>query len=358
MKNDRFAIFQKDFEQVVYGHDQYSGLKAIIAIHNTALGPGLGGVRMMTYEHDQDALLDALKLAKAMSYKNAAAGLKFGGAKAVIIGDSEKDKTEHLLRAFGRLIESLGGRYIPGVDIGTVEDDMVIVSQETQYCASLPEEYGGCGSTSEATAYGLYHGIQAAAETVFAKPGLKGKAVAIQGVGHVGSVLAKHLLDAGANVVVSDICHKALERVARDLPVDVVPNAAIYDQDVDIFSPCALGGVLNDETIPRLKCKLIAGAANNQLADEEKHCRMIEERGISYGVDFILNAGGVIANTHQFVGYNRDLAYKDLKRIGDTIKKVFKIAAEEKVDSLTAAKMLAERRMQMAVQMKSWHLKK
>jgi leucine dehydrogenase len=358
MKNGSLEIFQKEFEQVVYGSDPYSGLKAIIAIHNTALGPGLGGVRMMTYEQEQDALLDALSLAKAMSYKNAAAGLKYGGAKAVIIGDPQKDKTEHLLRAFGRLIESLGGRYIPGVDIGTVEDDMVIVSQETQYCASLPEAYGGCGSTSEATAYGLYYGIQAAVEATFENPALKGKTIAIQGVGHVGSVLAKYLLEAGAKVVVSDICQKALERIAGELPVDVVANDAIYDQDVDIFSPCALGGVLNDETIPRLKCKLIAGAANNQLADEEKHCTMIEEKGISYGVDFILNAGGVIANTHQFHGYKREIAYADLRRIGGTIKNVFKIAEEERVDSLTAAKMLAEQRMKMAVHMKSWYLKK
>ena len=358
MKNGSIDIFKEDFEQVVYGYDRYSGLKAIIAIHNTSLGPGLGGVRMMTYKQDQDALLDALGLAKAMSYKNAAAGLKYGGAKAVIIGDSQKDKTEHLLRAFGRLIESLGGRYIPGVDIGTVEEDMVIVSQETRYCASLPEAYGGCGSTSEATAYGLYYGIQAAVEATFADPGLKGKTVAIQGVGHVGSVLAKYLLDAGAHVIVSDICDKALERVAGELPVDVVANDAIYDQDADIFSPCALGGVLNDDTIPRLKCKLIAGAANNQLMDAEKHCKMIEARGISYGVDFILNAGGVIANTHQFHGYKRELAYADLQKIGDNIRKVFKIAADERVDSHTAAKMLAEQRMEMALHMKSWYLKK
>lgn len=358
MKSSGFELFQDDFEQVVLGCDQRSGLKAIVAIHSTALGPGLGGVRMMPYRQDEDALLDARKLAKAMTYKNAAAGIKFGGGKAVIIGNPGTDKREHLLRAFGRLIESLRGRYIPGVDIGTDEKDMIIISQETRYCASLPEEYGGCGSTSEATAYGLYHALQAAVAETFEEPGLKGKRVAIQGVGHVGSALARYLVEGGARVLASDVNPEALARLARELPVDVVANADIYSQDVDIFSPCALGGILNDETIPQLKCRLIVGAANNQLADEEKHCRMIEERGIAYGVDFIVNAGGVVANTHQFLGYRRDRAYTDLQRIGDNVKRVFQIAREQQVDSLTAARMLAEERLKMGVYLKSWHLKR
>lgn len=359
MSNGSFEIFGKhEFEQVVYGYDKYSGLKAIIAIHNTALGPGIGGVRMMPYEQDHDALQDALKLAKAMTFKNAAAGIKFGGAKAVIIGNPKEDKTEYLLRAFGRLVESLGGRYIPGVDIGTAEKDMVIVSQETRYCASLPEEYGGCGSTSGATAYGLFYGIKAAVEETFADPALKGKAIAIQGVGTVGSALARHLVQAGARVIISDIDGEAVARLTEELPVDSVAPEDIYDQDVDVFSPCALGGVLNDGTIPRLKCKLVAGAANNQLADETRHCKMLAEKGISYGVDFILNAGGVVANTHQFIGYKKERANRDLQKIADNTKKVFQIARKNKVDTLTAAKMLAEERIKMAVHLKSWYMAK
>jgi len=355
-----FEVMEKDeFEQIVYAYDKYSGLKCIVGIHNTSLGPAFGGTRMMPYATEDDALNDVLRLAKAMTYKNAAGGINFGGGKAVIIGNPKTDKTEDLLRAFGRVIEGLGGRYITGVDVGTDEDDMVIVHQETKYNVALPEVYGGGGSTSAATAYGLCYGMKTAAQSIFGESSLKGKTISIQGVGHIGYVLAKYLKEEGANVIVCDVDKDNLKRVTEDLNVDVVDPDKIYDLDVDIFSPCALGGILNDNTIPRLKCKLIAGSANNQLADELKHCKMLQDKGIAYAVDYILSVGGCINNSHQFMGYNRERAYGQVKNnITANIKKVFEIANEEHITTVEAARSLAEHRMQMAINRKSWHLEK
>ena len=348
-----------DFEQIVYGYDKYSGLKCIIAIHNTALGPAFGGTRMMPYASEEAALKDALRLSKAMTYKNAAGGINFGGGKAVIIGDPKTEKTEDLLRAFGRMIEGLGGRYITGVDVGTDEDDMIIVHQETKYNVAMPESYGGGGSTSAATAYGLCNGMKTAAEMVFGDSSLKNKTIAIQGVGHIGYVLAKYLIDEGAHVIVSDVDERNLKRATEELKVDVVAPDKIYDLDVDIFSPCALGGILNDNTIPRLKCKLIAGSANNQLEDELKHCKMLEEKGISYAVDYILSVGGCINNSHQFMGYNRERAYGMVKNnITTNIRKVFEMARDMKITTSEAAILMAEHRMQMAINRKAWYLEK
>ncbi len=352
-----FELLEQDeFEQVVYGYDRFSGLKAIIALHDTTLGPGFGGTRMMPYETDQEALDDVLKLSRAMTYKNAAAGINFGGGKAVIIGDARKDKSEELLRAFGRMIDSLGGRYITGVDIGTVEDDMVTILKETKWCVALPESYGGVGSTSGATAYGLFHGMKSMAELVYGDASLKGRTVAIQGLGNIGFVLAELLLEEGAVVTAADVNEEALARAERELDLELVSADKIYEADVDIFSPCALGGVLNDDTIPRLKCKIIAGAANNQLKDDQAHSRMLDDNNIVYGVDYILSAGGVIANSHQFIGYIRDRAYKEIRmNISGNIKKVFNIAEEEGMTMVEAARRLAEHRIRMAANLKKWH---
>lgn len=352
-----FEKLEKDhFEQVVYGYDRFSGLKAIIALHNTALGPGFGGTRMMAYDDEQKALDDVLRLARAMTYKNAAAGINFGGGKAVIIGDPKTGKTEELLRAFGRLISSLNGRYITGVDIGTVEDDMVVISKETKCCVALPEEYGGVGSTSGATAYGLLHGMKGMAEIVYGEASLKNRSVAIQGLGNVGIMLARYLLEEGAVVIGADVSEEAVDRAGRELGLKTVPAGQIYDAEVDIFSPCALGEVLNDSTIPRLNCRIVAGAANNQLQDDQKHSRMLEERKIVYGVDYILNAGGVIANSHQFIGYQQDRAYKDIRiNIGNNIQKVFNLAEKKQISMLEAARSLAEHRIKMATNLKKWH---
>lgn len=355
-----FEVLAKDdFEQIVYGYDKYSGLKCIIAIHNTALGPAFGGTRMMPYASEEAALKDALRLSKAMTYKNAAGGINFGGGKAVIIGDPKTEKTEDLLRAFGRMIEGLGGRYITGVDVGTDEEDMIIVHQETKYNVAMPESYGGGGSTSAATAYGLCHGMKTAAEMVFGDSSLKDRTIAIQGVGHIGYVLAKYLIDEGAHVIVCDVDERNLKKATDDLKVDVVDPDKVYDLDVDIFSPCALGSILNDNTIPRLKCKLIAGSANNQLEDELKHCKMLEEKGISYAVDYILSVGGCINNSHQFMGYNRERAYGMVKNnITTNIKKVFEMSREMKITTAEAAILMAEHRMQMAINRKAWYLEK
>lgn len=354
-----FEIMQEEeFEQIVYGYDKHSGLKALISIHNTALGPAFGGTRMMPYEKEEVALEDVLKLGKAMTWKNAACGIDFGGGKAVIIGDAKTEKTEDLLRAFGRMVEGLNGRYITGVDIGTDENDMIIVRKETKYNVALPESYGGGGSTSAATAYGCFEGMKAAAGKIFGSEDLKGKKVAIQGIGNIGSVLSKYLVDAGATVVVSDVNQDAVKKLCQELPVESVDAEAIYDQDVDIFSPCALGGILNDDTIPRLKCKLVAGSANNQLADEEKHSKMLKESNIAYAVDFIMSAGGVINNSNQFIGYHRERAYGQVAKIGHSISRVFEIAETRNITTQEAAMILAKQRIDGAIQRKSYYLEK
>lgn len=352
------ALEQGEHEQVVYGYDRASGLKAIIALHNTALGPGFGGTRIMKYASDQDALTDVLRLSRAMTYKNSAAGIDFGGGKAVIVADARKEKNEDLLRAFGKMINTLNGRYITGVDIGTTEEDMVVISKETKCCVALPESYGGVGSTSAVTAYGVFHGIKAAADIVFGTASLKNKSIAIQGLGNVGFVLARYLIEEGATVIGADVNEDCINRAVKELSIDIVTPDQIYDQPVDIFSPCALGGVLNDQSIPRLKCKLIAGAANNQLDEDEKHYAMLNDKGIAYGVDYILNAGGVIANSHQFIGYIRERAYHEVyTNISKNIDKVFKIAERDQISTIEAAKNLAEHRLEMAVQRKKWFYK-
>jgi len=354
-----FKVLQKEeFEQVVYGYDKFSGLRSIIAIHNTALGPAFGGTRMVPYLTEAEALQDVLRLAKSMTYKNAAGGINFGGGKAVIIGDPKKDKTEDLLRAYGRFIDGLGGRYIGGVDVGTDEEDMVIVHQETNYATALPESYGGGGSPSLATAYGLYYGIKAAADELFGSPSLNGKTVSIQGVGHIGFALAKYLNKEGARVIVCDVDQTNLKKAQNELNVEIVSPEQIYNQEVDIFSPCAMGAVLNDHTIPRLKCKLIAGSANNQLADEEKHSMMLAELKIPFAVDYILSVGGCINNSHQFVGYNHDRAYDQVARnITSNIRKVFRLSQEKNITTVQAARYLAEQRIQSAINRQSWFVK-
>ena len=351
------TIMRGEFEQVVYAYDKFSGLKSIIAIHNTALGPAFGGTRMMQYQSEDDALKDVLRLGKAMTYKNAAGGINFGGGKAVIIGDPNKDKTEDLLRAFGRVIQGLGGRYITGVDVGTDEDDMVIVHQETEYNVAMPLAYGGGGSTSAATAYGLYLGMKSAAKEVFGDDCLKKKSVAIQGIGHIGGMLARYLVEEGAKVIVTDVNKQGLDAVAGELNVETVDPDEIFDLDVDILSPNALGAILNDNTIPRLKCKLIAGAANNQLEDDVKHALMLRERGIAFTVDYILSVGGCINNTHQFIGYNKERAYGQIaNNIPKNVTKIFEMAKERNITTTEAAKLLAKHRIRMATNRKSWYL--
>src|SRR5581483_6567470 len=294
MKNSVPDLFQqlaeRDHEQVVLCHDKRSGLRAIIGIHNTTLGPALGGCRMWTYASDFDALNDVLRLSRGMTYKAAVAGLNLGGGKAVIIGDPRKDKSEAMFRAFGRFVEGLGGRYITAEDVGTGLGEMVWIRSETKYVTGIPAELGGSGDPSPVTAHGTYVGIKACAHVKYGSDSLAGKHVVIQGAGHVAASLAKYLTDEGAKVTITDIYTEKANEVARATGATVVAPEKIYGLACDIFAPAALGAIINDETIPQLKCEIVAGPANNQLADEERHALALKERGILFAPDYVINA--------------------------------------------------------------------
>lgn len=334
-----------DYEQLVFCHDGNSGLRAIIAIHDTTLGPALGGARMWTYETEADAIQDALRLARGMTYKNAAAGLNLGGGKAVIIGDPNKDKSEALFRAFGRFIQGLNGRYITAEDVGTTEEDMDTIYQETNFVTGVSPAFGSGGNPSPVTAYGVYRGMKAAAKIAFGSDDLSGKTVAVQGLGNVAYHLCQHLHGEGANLIVTDLNEQRVKQAIEKFGAKAVGIDDIYDEECDIFSPNALGAVVNDETVPRFKCRVIAGAANNQLR-EERHGDMLEERNIVYAPDYVLNAGGVINVADELIGYNRDRAMKKVETIYDTILNVFAIAERDKIPSYRAADRMAEERIE------------
>lgn len=330
------------YEQLVLCHDKTTGLKAVICIHDTTLGPALGGLRMWNYASEDEAILDALRLARGMTYKNAAAGLNLGGGKSVIWGNSRTDKSEELFRAFGRFVDSLGGRYITAEDVGTSVEDMEWVRLETDHVAGLREL---SGDPSPFTAYGVYMGMKATAKVAFGDDSLKGKRVAVQGLGHVGYYLCKHLHEEGAKLIVTDIYQDNVERVVKEFGAEAVAPEKIYSVDCDIFSPNALGAIINDETIPQFKCRVIAGAANNQLKEPEKHGVIIEEKGFFYAPDYIINAGGVINVAEELNGYDKERALKKVAGIYDNVAKVFKIAKEQGVPTYIAADRLAEERI-------------
>lgn len=334
-----------DYEQLVFCQDNVSGLKAIIAIHDTTLGPALGGTRMWPYTSEEDAIIDVLRLSRGMTYKNAAAGLNLGGGKAVIIADPKTDKSEALFRAFGRFVESLNGRYITSEDVGICVEDMDIVRKETRHVNGVGAIAGASGDPSPVTAFGVLQGIKACAKAVWGSEKLKGKKVAIQGLGHVGYYLAKHLHDEGANLVVTDINDENIERVVKATGAQVVSPADIYGVDCDIFAPTALGAIINDETIPKLKCKIIAGAANNQLK-EERHGDILHSKGILYAPDYIINAGGVINAADEFNGdYNRERALKAVKIVYRNLEEIIEISQRDNIPTYKAANILAERRI-------------
>lgn len=334
-------------EQVVYCYDEPTGLKAIIAIHNTVLGPALGGTRMWNYESEEDALIDVLRLSRGMTFKAAISGLNLGGGKAVIIGDASKAKTEPFLRRFGRFVESLGGRYITAEDVNMKTRDMVYISQETNYVTGLPETMGGGGDPSPVTAFGTYMGMKASAKKVYGSDSLSGKKVAVMGVGQVGKNLVKHLTKEGAKVYVSDINQSNLDYVTKEYNAEVVEGDHIFDLDVDILAPCALGAILDDHSIPMLKCDIVAGAANNQLKDENKHGDMIKDRGILYAPDFLINAGGLINVYAEFVGnYNSELAYQQAEKIYDTCLDIYAKSEAEGINTQKAATALAMKRIE------------
>ncbi len=330
-----------DYEQVVFNYDEASGLKAIIAIHDTTLGPALGGTRVWDYDTEEEALNDVLRLAKGMTYKSAAAGLNLGGGKAVIIGDPKEIKSEELWRAYGRFVQSLNGRYITAEDVNTTVDDMHIVAEETNYVTGLPST---SGDPSPVTALGVFHGIRASADEFYGSDNLSGKVVAVQGVGHVGYHVVKHLKEAGADVVVTDIKQNNIDKVVEDFGVKVVEPGKIYSVDCDIFAPCALGAVINDDTIPQLKCDIVAGAANNVL-EEERHGDELAEKGILYAPDYVINAGGVINVYDELIGYDRERALERAKNIFNNMKKVYNISKRDDIPTYKAADIVAEERI-------------
>ncbi|MEN8250435.1 MAG: Glu/Leu/Phe/Val dehydrogenase [Bacteroidota bacterium] len=333
-------------EQVVFCQDKATGLKAIIAIHNTVLGPALGGTRMWDYVTDKEAIVDVLRLSRGMTYKAAISGLNLGGGKAVLIGNPAKLKNEAFMRRFGRFVDSLGGRYITAEDVNMKTRDMEYVHMETDHVTGIPETMGGSGDPSPVTAYGTYMGIKATAKEVFGSDSLEGKSVAVQGVGQVGMYLVDHLTKEGAKVFISDIDNKKLKQVSKDSGATVVDSDEIYDLDVDVYAPCALGATLNDDTIPRLKASIIAGGANNQLKEEKKHGYMLIDRGITYAPDFLVNAGGLINVGAEYYGpYNRDKAYLDAEKIYDTTTAILKLASKKSISTQEAAIKIAEKRI-------------
>jgi leucine dehydrogenase len=333
-------------EQMVFCHDEPTGLKAIIGIHNTVLGPALGGTRMWNYASEAEAVEDVLRLSRGMTYKAAISGLNLGGGKAVIIGDAGKMKSEAFLRRFGKFVQSLGGKYITAEDVNMKTSDMEYIAMETKHVTGLPEIMGGGGDPSPVTAYGTYLGMKATAKKVYGNDSLTGRKVVVQGVGQVGKYLVDHLIKENVKVYVNDLFEDKIKVITQKHNVTVVSQDELYDLEMDIYAPCALGATLNDETIPRLRCTMIAGAANNQLKDELRHGYMLIDRGITYAPDFLINAGGLINVYNEYLGgYNRERAHLQAEKIYDTCLNILKLADEEKISSQEAAIKLAESRI-------------
>ncbi|MCM3738785.1 leucine dehydrogenase [Oceanobacillus luteolus] len=345
-----------DYEQLILCQDKASGLKAIIAIHDTTLGPALGGTRMWTYDSEEAAIEDALRLAKGMTYKNAAAGLDLGGGKTVIIGDPRKDKNPEMFRAFGRYIQGLGGRYITAEDVGTTTEDMDLIHLETEYVTGIsPNTPGAAGNPSPVTAYGVYQGMKATAKEAFGSDSLEGKIIAVQGVGNVAYALCEYLHNEGAELIVTDINEDSVKRAVENFGAKAVGPNEIYRVDCDIFAPCALGAIINDETLPQFKAKVIAGSANNQLA-EDRHGDALHEMGIIYAPDYVINAGGVINVADELAGYNKERALKKVGIIYSNLERVYEISKRDNVPTYVAADRMAEERINAKRQSRSQFL--
>lgn len=348
------SMEEYDYEQVIYCQEKHSGLKAIIVIHDTTLGPALGGTRMWTYDTEKEALEDALRLARGMTYKNAAAGLNLGGGKAVIIGDPKKDKNPEMFRALGRYIQSLNGRYITAEDVGSTVQDMDLVHMETDFVTGTSAG-SGSGDPAPVTAYGIYKGMKAAANEAYGSDSLEGKVVAVQGVGNVAYRLCEYLHDEGASLIVTDINKAAVQRAVDAFGAKAVDPDDIYSVDCDIYAPCALGAVINDQTIPQFKAKVIAGSANNQL-ELPKHGEMIHEKGIIYAPDYVINSGGVINVADELNGYNQARAMSKVETIYDSLQKVFEISNRDNIPSYLAADRMAEERIKAVSQSRNQFL--
>jgi len=337
-------VAREGHEQVLYGYDKVSGLRAIIAIHSTALGPALGGTRFFPYQSEDDALEDVLRLSKGMTYKAAAAGLDLGGGKAVIIGDPRTDKSERLLRAYGRIVDSLRGRYITAEDVGTTTRDLDIVRRETRWALGNSVAEGGAGDPSPMTARGLFAAAKAVAEFLWGDSQLAGRRFAVQGVGKVGSALVQLLVEARAEVIVSDAYDTAIKTAVDNYGVKSVDVEDIHTVDADFYSPCALGAGLNAKTVPELNCQAIVGSANNQLATDEDAER-IAERGIVYAPDFVVNAGGLINVYDELQGYSKMRAMHRVDSIFDATKRILEMSKEEAITPNRAAVKVADKRI-------------
>lgn len=350
--NTLASMQEYEHEQVVFCQDKEAGLKAIIAIHDTTLGPALGGTRMWNYSCEEEALRDVLRLSRGMTYKATAAGLNLGGGKAVIIGDPKKEKSEILFRAYGRFVNSLGGRYITAEDVGTDVNDMEYTFMETDYVVGIEASHGGSGNPAPFTSLGVFQAIKVCLGKVFGSEDLKGKVVAVQGVGQVGSHLIRRLKAAGAKIAASDVDAEKLKKAEAEFGFESVDPKEIYSVSCDIFVPCALGGILNDETIPVLKTKIIAGSANNQL-ERPEHADQLKARGILYAPDYVVNAGGLINVYLELEGYSRERAERMTRGIYYNLKKVLQIAEEKKCSTEQAANFMVEHRLKQLKQQAS-----
>jgi leucine dehydrogenase len=333
-------------EQVVFCQDIKTGLNAIIAIHNTILGPSLGGTRLWNYNNHAEALVDALRLSRGMTYKSAISGLNLGGGKAVLIGDASKLKSEAYWRRYGKFVNSLNGKYITAEDVNTSSADMEYIGMETKFVTGKPDYMGGSGDPSPLTAYGVYMGMKAAAKKAWGNDSLGNKKILVQGAGNVGQYLMAHLVEENAHVYICDINETKLLQAKQKYPqVEVVDNNTIFDLEMDIYAPCALGATVNTDSINKMKCPVIAGAANNQLENEDIHGPMLVEKGITYVPDFLINAGGIINISIELDGYNRERALNTVAKIYDRTLEIFKLAEQENIHTQLAAMHIAEKRI-------------
>ncbi|PWN05802.1 Glu/Leu/Phe/Val family dehydrogenase [Rhodohalobacter mucosus] len=355
--NKDFELFSDlqnmEHEQIVFCSRPEVGLKAIIAIHDTTLGPSLGGVRMWNYSSEKEAIRDVLRLSRGMTYKSAISGLNLGGGKAVIIGDSRTQKSEGLFRAFGRFVDGLSGRYITAEDVGISEREMEWIFTETKYVTGIPKHMGGSGNPSPVTGYGVYMGMKAAAKRAYGSDSLEGKRIAIQGAGSVASHLANYVSKENAALFVTDIFPEKAKKIANETGATIVDPDAIYTLDMDIFSPCALGGVVNDDTINVLSCDIVAGGANNILDNEEKHGEMLVRKGILYAPDYVINAGGIINVASELEGYNEQQSMEKTSRIYDTTLQIFDYAEKNGIPTIAASNKLADERIKAVAGIKT-----
>ena len=335
-----------DHEQIVFCNDKDTGLKAIIGIHNTVLGPALGGTRMWNYNNEWEALNDVLRLSRGMTFKSAITGLNLGGGKAVIIGDAKTQKTPELMRRFGEFVHSLSGRYITAEDVGMATEDMDTVREVTPYVTGISENKGGAGNPSPITAYGVFMGMKAAAKFKYGSDVLEDKSVYVQGIGHVGEALVEHLVNEGAKVTISDINQERLEEIRSKYGVTIYGGNDIYSEPMDIYAPCALGATINDDTINRLQADIIAGAANNQLAEENKHGRILQENGIVYAPDFLINAGGIINVYAELENYDRQEIMRKTENIYNTTLEILDNAKVNNLTTHSAALNIARERIE------------